>query len=214
MASFLLCAGYARGNRFPVYQTPLVGTDTRVSQWVTQFHHLDWDRHIDLIESHTELAVDVLTRFHSTVVMNAISAHHFIVMYPQWTFRLLSLAEASDVTPTVLEKYQARGVQFLYDNSHMMTKCRRACPSLVRGIGHPGTVMYAPYALTHLRVPPVEFPSWKTWRAPFTCKNAACSRCISVRTIKLWSTRPTDPLTLARHLPLTPVWLATGELCL
>lgn len=172
-------AGYEQTARFPVYNRPFVAEPSDIpAQWVVQFQNPFNYNCIDVLESHTSSIADVLDRFHSTIVMNAISAHHVLVMFPQSTLKLVALAKTGEVTAAVASKYAARGVQFVYNNTSDIRPCGFGCPNLVRSVGREGTVLYAPLSLDYLRVPPIEFPYWRTWSAPFVCQNAACANCV------------------------------------
>lgn len=174
---FLISAGYSVRAVFPLYHTRLHDATDRVLQMVSRYEHYECDTSIDIIESHTELAIDVLPRFHSTFVMNGISAYDVFMMYPQSTLKMKSLARACDVSERIKTKYEKRGVTFVFSNDDTEEPCLMSCPAILRGVSRPGTMLYAPLKDTHLQSPPHAIPSWKTWVAPIRCTNAACTNC-------------------------------------
>ncbi|KIO05486.1 hypothetical protein M404DRAFT_140798 [Pisolithus tinctorius Marx 270] len=79
------------------------------------------NRHIDVIVSNTEVAVSPIFQFHSTAVMNFISADHIFCAYPALTLRGLSIVNPGVVYYgnfkvrylKTLAKYSLRGFRYV-----------------------------------------------------------------------------------------------------
>lgn len=178
MKRFLTSTGYTLKARFPIYEAD--EDDLPLIQYTTTYTNTTLGTQVDVIESHTQFAMDTLLRFHSTIVMNGISATHIIIMFPQWTRDMKSLAKRKKL-PTLIEmKYTQRGVEFKFEDDLSTSPCELACPSLVRGTRISGTTICAAIALTHLEALSSEFPPWKTWKSPVECTNPKCPNAINL----------------------------------
>lgn len=121
------------------------------------------DSSIDVIESSRASFLPPITKFHSTLVMNYISADSVVVLYPSLTFRrkgVLQYREGSSIedyeqstiqhftstTPTpgatakrkkgdYVEKYTARGFALYSRTAELQRPCGAACPALIREMG-------------------------------------------------------------------------------
>ncbi|KAI6009168.1 hypothetical protein BKA83DRAFT_4070863 [Pisolithus microcarpus] len=79
------------------------------------------ERNIDIVVSVTSVALSPIFHFHSTAVMNFVSADTIYCSYPRLTFRHLSLVNASvlyygghmdDIVDT-MRKYMGRGFEYV-----------------------------------------------------------------------------------------------------
>ncbi|KAG8925836.1 hypothetical protein FRC00_003566, partial [Tulasnella sp. 408] len=93
---------------------------------------------IDLIEGTDESSpIAPISRFHTTFVMNFISASSITVLYPHQTFMMQGLLnERIDITRPKqiawMEKYQSRGLKIISDPSTMDMPCGPACRTIWR----------------------------------------------------------------------------------
>ncbi|KIN97310.1 hypothetical protein M404DRAFT_160711, partial [Pisolithus tinctorius Marx 270] len=99
--------------------------------------------HIDVIVSRTSTAISPLFQFHSTAVMNFISADSIFCAYPNLTFHRRALINSLPVyngsigfkTMAALQKYASRGFDFgaCEDVHHMPYTCRSIPRTLTDG---------------------------------------------------------------------------------
>jgi hypothetical protein len=84
-----------------------------------------------------------ISRFHSTFLMNSLSADAIVVGYPELTFGLKGVrygherdSQPGPVKPPFIRKYEARGFKTYFD-SHLIDgeSCHGACPALRRHFG-------------------------------------------------------------------------------
>ncbi|EJD33842.1 hypothetical protein AURDEDRAFT_177087 [Auricularia subglabra TFB-10046 SS5] len=135
---------------------------------------------VDIAISVTDFAVDVIRGFHSTIVMNMLSASHIIIMFPDLTLRNVGYAVPS-MTPAVRAKYTDRGFDLVSSNDHLDGPCGLACPSLVRSAFHPKTTVIAPIDSRFLTLRPAVTPLAKYWSAPVSCVNPKCINNVFVK---------------------------------
>ncbi|KZT33746.1 hypothetical protein SISSUDRAFT_1053823 [Sistotremastrum suecicum HHB10207 ss-3] len=94
---------------------------------------------IDIIESITTLAVEPITNFHSTAVMNFLYADGVVVLYPDLTFRRISVkSNRPNIKFPPYPKYEQRGYLIVETGYDFL--CRTACPVLYRAT-HDGASM-------------------------------------------------------------------------
>jgi len=97
--------------------------------------------------------IQVVTEFHSTLVMNYIAWYGAISLYPALTLACKAVVNANSVRANKgREKYELKGFQFVHQLPRGLANkplhvCRQyfACPSTVRSI-HDNSVMFIPFA--------------------------------------------------------------------
>lgn len=177
---FFEALDYTQTSVHHIYPPSQVPRPDLQAHTVWKLRHPRTGHKVDIIESHTSYAIDALRRFHSSIARNGITPHHIFVMYPQWTFDGISIAEHGAVSRDIELKYNARGIAFVDSNANWEQPCGLACPDITRGVGRDGTVLYAPLTAAYLQVPPPELPAWQTWEGAITCDNAKCAACRSL----------------------------------
>lgn len=68
---------------------------------------------IDVIGT-TDHVLATITQFHSTIVMNYISSHGIVSLYPEWTMRGNGLVTKTNTPWRTVDKYRARGFKIAY----------------------------------------------------------------------------------------------------
>lgn len=102
---------------------------------------------IDLVEGTEESSpIAPISRFHSTFVMNFISASSITVLYPHQTFMMQGLLnERIDITRPKqiawMEKYQSRGFKIITNPNTMDIPCGPACRSIWRTTEDKGSMV-------------------------------------------------------------------------
>jgi hypothetical protein len=73
---------------------------------------------IDVIGT-TDHVLATITQFHSTVVMNYISSHGIVSLYPEWTMRKNGLVTKRNMPWRIIDKYRARGFKIAYTTAEL-----------------------------------------------------------------------------------------------
>ncbi|EJD34256.1 hypothetical protein AURDEDRAFT_131261, partial [Auricularia subglabra TFB-10046 SS5] len=153
---------------------------------VLKLQHAHTLRCVEIVEITAPNATRLLQDFHSSLMSNALTARHLLVMYHQWTAGSQSLAPTT-LAPAIRDKYERQGVQFIMGNTDWNTPCGSRCPALLRGVHREGTSTLIPLSSTWNGLPPKEFPLLELWRSPVPCTNIHCQNCLFMYTKKLFS---------------------------
>ncbi|KAG8907588.1 hypothetical protein FRB99_003512 [Tulasnella sp. 403] len=134
---------------------------------------------IDVIESKSHNPLLPILLFHSTVVINWISADSVTVAYPALTFRhkgVCGISTNVNALPWAnwARKYRERGFEIVRDTRELEGPCGSACPGLWRGTNDVGCmeVVFAEGTASH---PPDA--SWSLSRASRDPQKPACPSC-------------------------------------
>jgi len=73
---------------------------------------------IDVIGT-TDHVLATITQFHSTIVMNYISSHGIVSLYPAWTMQRNGLATKRNMPCRTVDKYRARGFKIAYTTAEL-----------------------------------------------------------------------------------------------
>lgn len=152
------------------------GRDKRGHRLVARLKNNSTKLRIDVLASHTQLAIDTVLAFHSTYVQNAISATHVLAMYPGPTVSNISWAQVAPgrrLSRDVVKKMESRGFQYRLDNTQLRGACGGLCPALRRSLSLPRSVICQAYDARYRGLPPSAIPQWKSWSAQ-VCYNSRC----------------------------------------
>ncbi|KZS90824.1 hypothetical protein SISNIDRAFT_468328 [Sistotremastrum niveocremeum HHB9708] len=135
---------------------------------------------IDVVESTMRDPLQTIMFFHSTQVMNFITADSLTILYPDLTLEHVGIARDSDFDVThLVEKYRARGFDVFYSASDFRTTYS-ACPLLMRGVGDSQTLYYefqGTSSNTHaLLYPSMVDAVWHFWQV-YECSYPFCRNC-------------------------------------
>ncbi|KAG9050965.1 hypothetical protein FS837_000628 [Tulasnella sp. UAMH 9824] len=94
--------------------------------------------HIDVIECAFDNPVRIISEFHSTQVMNWMSADNITTAYPVLTFAMKGVVKQNRLSfdgpkdPLWKEKYTARGFKIFDDHNTLIVPCGTSCTNLAR----------------------------------------------------------------------------------
>jgi len=118
---------------------------------VDHFHLPSTNLRIDVVYSRTASPIQVITHFHSTIVMNYLAWYGAVSFYPRLTLNKWGIINSTVQVP--FRKYRERGFDLLCGlppsfrpgNSACSHECRRCaeCPSTIRSI-HDDGVLFVP----------------------------------------------------------------------
>lgn len=120
------------------YQNNRIRSVTKLCKMVfDKKHGFDMPRFVDVVESATEHAISPILKFHSSIVMNWITADSIVVTYPKLTFAKMAIVNerihiSRSRQKLWRDKYTERGIQFLVDSSTLAGGCGAACPAVWR----------------------------------------------------------------------------------
>ncbi|KZV89567.1 hypothetical protein EXIGLDRAFT_771626 [Exidia glandulosa HHB12029] len=142
---------------------------------VHRFEHRTNARRIDIVEARRSV-LDVLGGFHSTIVCNALTAHHILVMFPEWTERREAWSKAVP-QDYIRDKYESRGFRFVTTNTDLGHPCGSGCPDLSRSVRREETCLFVPLSAMWASLESSVFPLTSHWTGPVDCTNVECEDC-------------------------------------
>ncbi|KZS89911.1 hypothetical protein SISNIDRAFT_488774 [Sistotremastrum niveocremeum HHB9708] len=149
----------------------------------------------DIIESTLSDPIETLIFFHSTQVMNFMTADALTILYPDLTLEHMGIVRDDDRDIThLVQKYEERGFEIFYSASDFKTTYS-ACPLLLRCVGDNQTLYYE-FQGTSSNEHGLHYPTmlphiWHFWQL-LECSYPFCRNC-SFRNMKALMDRDHSP---------------------
>jgi len=142
---------------------------------------------IDLITCVDSNLVTCITSFHSTVVMNILTADSVYSLYPRLTFMCRGfwglaprLTAYSQTTHDAMDKYRRRGYNIQIGTGSWKRPCGSYCPVFVRRFDSVHTFHYVFCVSGESSIPASSAWTSVRWRLGIECKNRFCTHSGSV----------------------------------